>query len=141
MASTLATISRARPGPAVSNLKPAMSIGLSALWYVAVVLPDAQISIHREWHRKDINFWDPRRLVSLLFSVGLIASLPASLALRTAGRPRASKVAASGVMLNLPTVLIVGVVASEAAMRLAVKLRGIVGAFANLCRGKQRNSV
>jgi hypothetical protein len=111
-----------------------MSLGLSALWYAAVVLPDAQMTFHREWHRKDSKVSDPRRLLSLVSSLGYIASLPSALALRVVGRQGAGKIANSLVVLNAPTLLIAAVVVSEISAKLVGRVHGLFRALGRIGR-------
>jgi hypothetical protein len=136
MASRAVSISRARGGRGVSIVPSVMAAGLSTLWYVAVVVPDAQINFHREWNRKDVKFSDPGRLISLIMSLGYLASLPTAVVLHMVGRPKAGKFAAVAVGLNAPTVLIAGVVVSEIAIKLAGNIRGICRAVAGFVRRK-----
>jgi hypothetical protein len=134
------SIQHARGGLGVSIVPPVLSAGLSTLWYVAVVLPDAQINIHREWHRKDVKFSDPGRLISLIISLGYLASLPSAMVLHMVGRPKAGQFAAVAVALNAPTVLIAGVIGSEIAIKFCGKIWGIFRAVAACVRGKRRPS-
>jgi hypothetical protein len=136
MASRAVSIPRARGGRGVSIVPSVMAAGLSTLWYVAVVVPDAQINFHREWNRKDVKFSDPGRLISLIMSLGYLASLPTAVVLHMVGRPKAGKFAAVAVGLNAPTVLIAGVVVSEIAIKLAGNIRGIFRAVAGFVHRK-----
>jgi hypothetical protein len=116
----------------------AAGAGITALWYAAVVLPEAQTVLHRQRERKDGVTWSqPRRFVPFLAAVGYLASLPAAVALRVLPHcAAASRVASAATFVNPPTLLILSVILSEVVTGVAARFKRVARALFAAIRGK-----
>jgi hypothetical protein len=116
----------------------AAGAGITALWYAAVVLPEAQTVLHRQRERKDGVTWSqPRRFVPFLAAVGYLASLPAAVALRVLPHcAAASRVASAATFVNPPTLLILSVILSEVVTGVAARFERVARALFAAIRGK-----
>lgn len=101
------------PSAATAAVKPVLGNGIAALWYAAVVLPEAQTAIHRELHSPGKSWVAPRRILALMASIGYVASLPAAVVFQSLGCQTSKRIAMLPIVLNPPTLLIGTVLTAE----------------------------
>lgn len=96
-----------------SSVARGLAPGLALIWYVAVVLPEAQTVLHRQVNRKDVPWTSPTRSLTCLAALCYCASLPGAALLRLLKHRQAAALVSTGVVVNPPTVLVASVMFVE----------------------------
>lgn len=98
---------------AVSRIQSASIACAAAVWYSAVILPEARTEMHRQRFRRDVPWYHPNRSIPFIAALAYSLCLPGAVLFHVAGRSKPSQLASSLVVLNPPTLLIGCVFLSE----------------------------